>query len=254
MDLLLLGLFALFAGFVDAVVGGGGLIQVPALFGVYPQAPHAMLLGTNKAGSIAGTSFAVFRYLRRVRLPWRTMIPAVGAALLFSYLGAQAVAWLPRDAVRPLILALLIAVAAYTFARHDFGQEHRPRLAPSAEPWVALAVGVTAGFYDGFFGPGAGAFLIFVFVRAFGWDILTASAAAKVVNVSTNFAALMYFGRTGNVLWLAALVMAACNVAGSWLGTEVAFSRGTGFVRRVFLLVLFALIVKFGWDTVAAWI
>jgi uncharacterized membrane protein YfcA len=254
MDLLLLGLFALFAGFIDAVVGGGGLIQVPALFGVYPQLPPAVLLGTNKAASIAGTAVASTRYLRRVSLSWRVLAPAVAAALLFAFLGAQAIAWLPRDAVRPLILILLVAVALHTFLRHDFGRLHAPRLSSGWEPWAGFVAGAVLGFYDGFFGPGTGAFLIFIFVRVFGWDLLTASASAKIVNVATNFTALAFFAVTGNVLWLTALAMAACNVAGAWAGSGMALARGTGFVRRIFLVVLVVLIAKFGWDTLAPWL
>jgi uncharacterized membrane protein YfcA len=253
MDLLLLGFLALFAGFIDAVVGGGGLIQLPALFGLYPQTLPAMLLGTNKAASIAGTAVAATRYLRRIQLSWRTLAPAIAGALLFAFLGARAVVWLPRDAVRPLILGLLVAVAVYTFARHDFGKLHAPRLSRAWEPWAGFATGAVLGFYDGFFGPGTGSFLIFVFVRFFGWDLLIASASAKVVNVATNFTALAFFAATGNVLWLTALVMAGCNIAGSWLGAEMALAHGTGFVRRIFLLVLVVLIGKFGWDTVAPW-
>jgi uncharacterized membrane protein YfcA len=252
VDLFLLGLLALFAGFIDAVVGGGGLIQLPALFGLYPQLPPALLLGTNKAASIAGTAVAVTRYMRQVRFSWRALAPAVAAALMFAFLGARAVVWLPRHAVRPLILILLVAVALYTFRRHDFGRDHAPRLPAAWEPWAGFGTGAVLGFYDGFFGPGTGSFLIFVFVRFFGWDLLTASASAKVVNVATNFTALAFFAATGNVLWLTALVMAVCNIAGSWVGAGMALARGTGFVRRMFLAVLTVLIAKFGWDTVAA--
>ncbi|MBK6600102.1 MAG: TSUP family transporter [Betaproteobacteria bacterium] len=253
MELLLLGVLALFAGFVDAIVGGGGLVQLPALFGAYPGASPALLLGTNKMAGIAGTAVAATRYLRRVRLPWAVLGPAVVGALLFALLGARAVAWLPREAVRPLILVLLIVVAVYTFLRKDFGAVHAPRRSAAAAPWLGFATGATLGFYDGFFGPGTGAFLMFVFVRLFGWDLLMASAAARVVNVATNFTALAFFAATGNVLWLTGLVMASCNIAGSIAGSGLALARGTAFVRGVFLVVLAVLIAKFGWDTLAAW-
>lgn len=253
MELLLLGSFALFAGFVDAIVGGGGLIQLPALFGVYPGAAPALLLGTNKLAAIAGTTVAATRYLRRVRLPWEVLRPAIAAALLFSFLGARAVAWLPREAVRPLVLVLLVLVAIYTFVRKDFGSVHAPRQSTRAAPWIGFATGAAIGFYDGFFGPGTGAFLMFAFVRIFGWDLLMASTAARVVNVATNLTALLFFAATGNVLWLTGLVMAACNIAGSVVGSELALARGVGFVRVVFLAVLVVLIAKFGWDTLASW-
>ena len=253
LDLVLLALLASFAGFIDAVVGGGGLIQLPALFGVYPAAPPARLFGTNKLAAIAGTAVAASRYLRRVRLPWRALLPAVVTALAGSWLGASVVSWLPREAVRPVMLVLLIAVAIYTLQRKHFGAEHAPRWRPAAEAWLGGATGAVLGFYDGFFGPGTGAFLMFVFVRGFGWDLLVASAAAKVVNVATNTSALLYFGATGNVMWRVGLLMAACNIAGALLGTRLALARGTGFVRRVFLIVLLLLIARFSWDTVTGW-
>jgi uncharacterized membrane protein YfcA len=253
MELLLLGTLALFAGFVDAIVGGGGLIQLPALFGVFPGAAPALLLGTNKMAAIAGTAVAATRYLRRLPLPWAVLGPAIGAALLFSPLGARAVAWMPRQAVRPLVLVLLIVVVVYTFVRKDFGAVHAPRRSAATAPWLGFAIGAGLGFYDGFFGPGTGAFLMFAFVRVFGWDLLMASAAARVVNVATNLTALLFFAATGNVLWLTGLVMAACNIAGSVAGSELALKRGTGFVRGVFLVALATLIAKFGWDTLGAW-
>lgn len=252
-DLVLLALLATFAGFIDAIVGGGGLIQLPALFSVYPEAPPARLFGTNKLAAIAGTAVAASRYLRRVRLPWRTLLPTMFTALIGSGLGANVVSWLPREAVRPVMLLLLVVVAIYTFRRKRFGAEHAPRWRPAAEAWLGGATGAVLGFYDGFFGPGTGAFLLFVFVRAFGWDLLVASTAAKVVNVATNTSALLYFGATGNVMWRVGLLMAACNIAGALLGTRLALSRGTGFVRQVFLIVLLLLIARFSWDTVAGW-
>lgn len=253
MELLLLGLLALFAGFVDAIVGGGGLIQLPALFGFYPTTAPAPLLGTNKMAAIAGTAVAAGRYLRRVHLPWTALRPAIAAALAFSFVGAQTVAWLPRDLVRPLVLVLLVAVAGYTLARKDFGAVHAPRPGAGGPRRRGFATGAVLGFYDGFFGPGTGAFLMFAFVRFFGWDLLTASAAARVVNVATNLTAFGFFAATGNVLWLTGAVMAGCNIAGSVVGSHLALTRGTGFVRGMFLAVLALLIARFGWDIVATW-
>lgn len=241
------------AGAIDAVVGGGGLIQIPALFAVYPSESAAMLFGTNKCASVVGTASATWRYVRRVKMPWRTILPATVAALVFSYLGALAVAWLPKEAVRPLILVLLILAAIYTLKRKDFGLEHRPAHSGHREFAYALLLGSVIGFYDGFFGPGTGSFLIFLFVRFFGFDFLHASASAKVVNVATNLAALAYFVPHGYVLPLLALTMAVANVSGSLAGTWLALRHGSVFVRKVFLLVVGLLILKFAWDTVRLW-
>lgn len=179
------------------------------------------------------------------------LLPAALGALIFSFLGARAVSHLPVTAVRPLVLALLVVVAVYTFRKKDLGSIHGPRLEGTAEKWAGLATGAVLGFYDGFFGPGTGTFLIFVFVRYFGYDFLNASASAKVINTTTNLAALLYFLPTGNVLWLTVAIMAAANITGSITGSHMALTRGTPFIRRLFLGLLTVLTLKFGYDTLA---
>lgn len=237
------------AGFVDAVAGGGGLIQVPALFTAFPGEAPATVFGTNKGSSVFGTINASWRYARRIAIPWEVAVPAAAAAFVFSFFGAATVAWLPKDVVRPMILALLVGVAIYTAVHRDFGAvAGKPAQRPRA---AALLVGALLGFYDGFFGPGTGSFLIFAFVRWFGLDFLRASAAAKIVNGSTNIAALAFFAPNGHVLWALALSMAVFNVAGAQVGARMAIRRGSGFVRGVFLLVTLVLIVKFGHDTIS---
>lgn len=248
-DALFLASMAFLAGLVDSVVGGGGLIQIPALFTVLPEALPANIFGTNKFSSIFGTASAAWRYSRRVEVPWRVALPAAAAALPFSYLGAMAVSLLPRQVLRPLILALLIVVALYTLLRKDFGSVDARRQLGRREMWLAGFFGALLGFYDGFFGPGAGSFMIFVFVRFFGVDFLRASSAAKMVNVATNLAALFYFAGHGQVLWLLASMMAACNIAGAQCGSHLALRHGNVFVRWIFLALATALIVKFGYDT-----
>lgn len=247
--LVFLALAAFCAGFVDAVVGGGGLIQLPALFGSLPEASTASLHGTNKLSSVCGTSLAAWRYLRVVRLGWHVMVPAVCVAAVFSFVGAGLVSLIPRLWAQPLVLVLLVVVAAITLRRPTMGLVHEPRLSRRSEWLSALAVGAAIGFYDGFFGPGTGAFLIFIFVRWFGYDFLHASAAAKLVNLTTNLAALSFFLPAGSVLWQAGLLMGACNVAGSWVGTHTAVRRGSGFVRMFFLVLLSIMIVRLGWTT-----
>lgn len=240
------------AGLVDAVVGGGGLIQIPALFAFQPGATPATLFGTNKFASIFGTASAGWRYARRVDMPWRTILPAALAAFALAYAGAAVVAWLPRAAVRPLVLGLLLFATVYTLRRKDFGQSHRPLHSGRGELFRALLLGGAIGFYDGFFGPGTGSFLIFLFVRFFGFDFLHASASAKVVNVATNLAALSYFVPAGHLLVNVALAMAAANIAGSLLGSRWALRHGSAFVRRVFIAVAGVLILRFAWDTLSA--
>lgn len=252
MDIALLAAAAALAGFIDAVAGGGGLVQVPALFAALPAEVPATLFGTNKGSSIFGTANAAWRYARRVVLPWAVALPAAAAAFLFSFMGAATVAWLPREVVRPMVLILLLAVFVYTLLRPTFGAASADGLVQRRQLPVgvsAAAAGALLGFYDGFFGPGAGSFMIFAFVTLFGLDFLRVSAAAKVVNLSTNAAALLFFAPNGHVLWATALVMAVFNILGALVGTRLALRHGSGFVRWVFLAVTAVLIAKFGYDT-----
>lgn len=251
MDFVFLCGLAGLAGFVDAIGGGGGLIQLPALFLFLPPGLAASIpdvFGTNKLSSICGTGTAVVQYGRRVRLPWRSVGWAVAAAFVFALLGARVVTLVRPSLLRPTVLILLIVVAVYTFWRKDFGRLHAPALGPSRERLVALLVGMVIGFYDGFFGPGTGSFLIFLFIGVFRFDFLAASASAKVVNFATNLAAVGYFAWTGHVLWAYAVPMAVCNVLGSLVGARLAILKGNAFVRGVFLLVVTAMILRFGWE------
>jgi len=228
---------------VDAVVGGGGLIQIPVLLSAFPQTSIPTLFGTNKLASITGTSAALWRYARAVRIPWRLVLPATAAALLGAWLGAAVVAWIPREAMRPLVVVMMLTVAIYTFLRKNLGQEetHEPR---PGDYWRSTLFGLVIGFYDGFFGPGTGSFLIFGFVRVFGMDFVSASASAKVVNVATNISAIGFFASHGPILWAVGLTMAACNLAGAYVGTHLALKHGAGFIRKAFLGVVSVLIVK----------
>ncbi|MCK9283866.1 MAG: TSUP family transporter [Rhodocyclaceae bacterium] len=246
--LALLGMAALLAGFVDAVAGGGGMIQVPALLGVFPSESPATLFGTNKGASVFGSASAAWRYGLRISIPWtQVVIPTTFAALFAGYGGAAAVSWLPVSILRPLVLGLLLGVFAYTVAKPDFGRAHGTM--PRRPLRRALLIGGGIGFYDGFFGPGTGSFLIFAFIRGFGLDFLRASVCAKVVNVATNIAALSFFIPHGRIIWIAAASMAVCNVVGALLGSRMALRHGPVFVRAVFLLVTALLIAKVGFDT-----
>jgi uncharacterized membrane protein YfcA len=245
---LVLGATAFFAGFVDAVVGGGGLVQVPALFSMLPGNPPATLLGTNKLAGIWGTSAAALNYVRAVRLRWDVVLPAALMAFLLAFCGAYAVTQLPPTYLRKALPLILLGVALYTFKKKDFGSVHAPRYQGAGERWMAMLVGGGIGFYDGFFGPGTGSFLMFLFVRLFGYDFLSASAVAKVLNVACNAAALLWFGYSGHVIWAVGFAMAVCGVLGSLTGSRMAIKYGSGFVRKMFLLVVCALIMKTGYD------
>jgi uncharacterized membrane protein YfcA len=248
LELATVTLASLFAGFVDAIVGGGGLILVPALFSVYPSAPPATMLGTNKGASVWGTAWATGQYARRVQMPWGALLPAAAAALAGSAAGAWTVTLASPGGLRRALPFILLAVLAYTVARKDLGRHHAPRLQGRAEAAAASAIGVLIGFYDGFFGPGTGSFFVFLFVRVLGYDFLHASASAKLLNTATNAAALLLFIAKGHIWWHVAAAMAVANVAGSLLGTRLALRHGAGFVRGVFIVVVSVLILKTGHD------
>jgi len=224
------------------------LVLIPTLFSVFPNMLPATLLGTNKLAGVMGTSAAAINFARRVRIQWSAAVPAALAAFALSFSGAYVVTHIPTDLIRKALPLVLIAVAAYTLKKKDFGQTHAPLLSGSREKIYAVLVGAGVGFYDGVFGPGTGSFLVFLFVRLFGFDFLRASAVSKVVNIATNLAALLWFGYSGHVIWQLGLLMAVFNIAGSLIGTRLAIKHGSVFVRKLFLIVVSALILKTTYD------
>jgi uncharacterized membrane protein YfcA len=248
MELFIVTLASLLAGFVDAIVGGGGLILVPTLFAVYPSAAPATLLGTNKGASVWGSLFAGWQYSRRVDIRWHNLLPALVLAIMGSFFGAWLVTAMSSEFLRKSLPLILILILLYTLAKKELGHHHTPRFQGQAEMWAMCAIGLVIGFYDGFFGPGTGSFLVFIFVRWLGYDFLNASASAKVLNVATNSAALVLFAFKGHVWWHLALPMAIANVLGSLVGTRLAMKHGSGFVRVMFIVVVGALICKTSYD------
>ncbi len=248
LDLLLVTAASGLAGFVDAIVGGGGLVLLPALFAVYPGAPPATLFGTNKGAAVWGTAWAANLYARRVTLNWTTLLPAMAMALLGAASGAWLVTQVSASGLRRALPLVLLAVLIYTLARKDLGRVHAPHRSAQAERRIAMLIGGGIGFYDGFFGPGTGSFFVFLFVRALGYDFLHASASAKLLNIATNVAALALFIVKGHIWWAVAGTMAVANVLGSLIGTRLALRHGAGFVRGVFIVVVGALILRTGYD------
>jgi uncharacterized protein len=251
IDLILVLIAAFGAGCIDAMVGGGGLIQLPALFGVYPNASPPVLLGTSKFAGFFGTVSAVLRFTGKVRIPWRDLMPLAACVLITGGLGALTATIVPPDVFRPLVPVLLVAVLIYLLRRKDLGGAHTPRAFGGRHHLLGASLIAAIGFYDGFFGPGTGSFLMFVFVRIYGFDFLHAAASARVLNAATNGAALAYFGLNGHVLWQVGLGMAVCNIAGAMLGTRLALRGGSGFVRKVFVAVVTLLILRTAWVAIA---
>ncbi|HEX6967852.1 MAG TPA: TSUP family transporter [Micromonosporaceae bacterium] len=244
---------AIAAGWVDAVVGGGGLLLLPALLLGLPDLPPATALGTNKLTAITGTTTAAITYARRTKIDWSVAGPAAGCAVLASGTGALLAGTIPPAAYRPAVIAVLAAVAVTVAVRPRIGTVADPARRTTAR--VAAAV-LTAGgliaVYDGMFGPGTGTFLVLAFTTLIGVDFLHGSAMAKLVNAGTNLGALAVFAATGHVWWLLGALLAVGNIAGALLGARTAIRRGAGFVRLVLLAVVLAMAAKLGYDQWAA--
>ncbi|MEN9435519.1 MAG: hypothetical protein RIR09_174 [Pseudomonadota bacterium] len=241
-------LASLLAGFVDSIVGGGGLILVPALFATFPQAHPATLFGTNKGASVWGTGMATVQYSRRVQMRWQALAPAAAVCFAASLGGAWLVTVVSPHYLRKALPLVLALVLAYTLAKKELGREHAPRFTGRQEMLVASVIGAAIGFYDGFFGPGTGSFFVFLLVRVLGYDFLNASAGAKLLNTASNLAAIGLFAAKGHIWWHYVVAMAVANMLGSLAGTHLALKHGASFVRVVFMVVVSLLIAKTTWD------
>jgi uncharacterized membrane protein YfcA len=231
------------AGLVDSVMGGGGLIQLPALFAVFPGFAPAALLGTNKFAGCIGTTGAAIQYVRATAPRWSTVAPVVAAAFVAALAGAYAITLVPAGPLRKALPFVLLALLLYTILS-DAGFSHRPRFGARREAAVAAGGAAAVGFYDGFFGPGAGAFYKLFFVRALGFDFVNAAAPAKLANVASNLAAVAVFVAKGLVIWKVALAMAAVNFAGGQMGSRIALRYGNRLIRWAFLILVGVLILK----------
>ncbi|GAB2833397.1 sulfite exporter TauE/SafE family protein [Streptomyces daliensis] len=247
--LVLLCVAAAAAGWIDAVVGGGGLILLPAMLIGFPHVPPVYVLGTNKAVAVAGTSMAAVTYARKAPLDARLALRLGGLAMVSAGGGALFASAVDKEVLNPLIMTVLLAVAAFVAFRPRFGTTpgHGPVTGKRVAAALAVAGGVIA-FYDGLIGPGTGTFLVIALVALLHMDMVTASATAKVVNVGTNLGALAVFTSHGTVLWTVAPFLALANLGGGWVGAHMALKNGNGFVRIVLLTVVTALVAKLGYD------
>ena len=245
-QLMMLVLFVFCGGLIDAAVGGGGLVQVPALLHALPQSSLATVFGTNKLAVLAGTAASALSYARKVNIVWRLMLPTMISAFAFAYLGAFSVSLIPKAIMEYAVFFVLVAMAVYTFAKKELGQTHSTLRCSMRVILWGVVMGGAIGFYDGIFGPGSGSLLLFMFVKIFGFDFLNASASAKLVNLATFCAALLYFVPAGHVLWAIGGLVCISNVAGSLTGIFLALRYGSGFIRVFFLILLVFLIGRMG--------
>lgn len=259
MDLAQLGLAtvaalvltAFVAGWVDAVVGGGGLIQLPALLiGLPESTPPASILGTNKISSVWGTATSSILYAIKVRPDWRSVLPLVVGSSTGSALGASVARFLPKEVFTPIVLVALIVVAIYTWRRPQLGLLTERKHVGRKHYLLTLGIGLAVGLYDGVLGPGTGTFFVILLVGVLGWGFLEASAQAKIANLVTNLSAIAVFAAHGAILWQLGLLMGAANLVGGFLGARTAISKGNAFVRKVFLVVVALLIVRLAYDVV----
>ena len=248
LTLIFILIAAFSAGFVDAIAGGGGLIQLPALLISFPDREVAEVAGTNKLGSIFGTSAAALNYRRNIKTDPKLLLAMVLPAFIGSGSGSLLATQISTEQLKVAIVVMLVAVFAYTLARPDLGKVEVLKGAAKRQRTVGAIAGLTIGFYDGFIGPGTGTLLMIVLVAALGFAFIGASAIAKVVNVATNFASILVFGISGSIMWVVGFAVGICNLAGGIIGSRVAIRRGSDFVRKFYLVVTFALIVRVLFD------
>lgn len=253
-QLLLMCCAALLAGFVDSIVGGGGLVQVPALFILYPHFEIPRIIGTNRFSSFMGTAVAGYQYAKKVEIPWRTVLYAGIGAGIMAFLGAKISDIVDEKILKPVILVLMTIIAIYTFTKKDLGQDEKLKFELAKVPFYGLVIGSSAGFYNGFVGPGTGSLLVFGFVSIIGYGFLKASAISKIVNVIADVSSLGFFISAGYVQFEIAIPMMICNMTGAYFGSKMAILKGNEFVRNFFLIIIFALILRFGWDIVKGFI
>ena len=246
--LVILCMAAFAAGFVDSIVGGGGLIQTPAVLIALPGHPVATLLGTTKIPSFSGTSLAALQYVRRVAMKWKLVLVLALLAFAAAWTGSFTVSVVSNSFMKPFIFAVLIFVAIYTYLKKDFGTLTRAGTTPAKEFLYGGLFALAIGFYDGFIGPGAGRFMVLFFIAVLGFDFLHASAHAKLVNMATNLGSIVFFAGSGHILYRYALPMALFNILGSLFGARLAILRGNSFIRKVFLVVVMATLLRLGYD------
>ena len=247
--ILILCLFAFLAGFVDAMVGGGGLIQLPAMFILQPQLTLVQTLASNKTASFFGTLVSAYRYFKRVEIDWRHLVPAIVSAFIGAFSGALLVTYIRKEQFMPFIMCALLLVLIYTILRKNVGLHHQHKILSKSRYYLyAIGTGGIIGLYDGLIGPGAGSFIMFAFITLFGYDFLHASANSKMLNTVTSIAALSFFLAKGNIVWAVALPASAANMLGNYTGSHLALKKGSGFIRIFFIVVVLALLVKLGYD------
>lgn len=246
--IIILCIAAFLAGFVDAIVGGGGLIQTPVAMILLPNLAVANIIGSLKVPAFSGTSFAAYQYLKKVQMNWKLLSIMAIVSFSSAFLGSNLLTLVHNDFMKPVLLIMLILIAFYTFTKKDFGIHNAKEHTIKRQFLLAITMSICIGFYDGFIGPGTGSLLVLAFVSVLGFDFLHASANAKMVNLATNFGSICLFILKGKIIWAIAIPMAICNAFGGWVGAKLAIKNGNGFIRIFFLIVVIGTLIRFGYD------
>jgi uncharacterized protein len=236
------------AGFLDSIVGGGGLILTPAMLNLHPGLNILQAIGTQRTSSIFGTSVAAWNYLRKIHVSWKILVPACAAALCASLIGVQFAKAMDKEILKWIVLSMCVVLAVYTAFKKDLGSEHAQRYQGHHESLAAASVGAACGFYNGLIGPGTGTIMVFAFVTVLGFDFLRSSATSKASNVAADLSSWTVLLFSGYVIWMLAIPLVIGNMLGSYLGSHIAIKKGQKFIRVFFLVVVTLLIARLSWD------
>ncbi|MDB5246160.1 MAG: sulfite exporter TauE/SafE family protein [Segetibacter sp.] len=248
IELVLLCLFAFAAGFIDAVVGGGGLVQTPAGLILLPHLPVSTVIGTLKVPAFSGTALASIQYMKQVTIKWKLMAVMTVLAFTSAVTGSLLLSKVNNYFMKPLLLVILVFVAIYTYTKKNFGTHTEKAHSFNRQLVYSIIASIVLGFYDGFIGPGTGSFLVLAFITLLGFDFLKASAHAKLVNLSTNLGSILFFAASGRIIFAIAIPMAICNAIGGSLGARLAIAKGNKFIRVFFLVIVVGTILRFAYD------
>ena len=230
-------------GLIDAVAGGGGLITLPAY--LLAGLPAHIASGTNKCGNMFGTLLSTGRFLKRGDVHIPSALAGMAGALMGAWLGARLNLIMPEQMLYYVMLAVVPVMAVFLLLKRDFGQENRSgELGRGQLMAMALGIGLVIGGYDGFFGPGAGTFLMLAFTGLCRFDLLTASGNTKVANSASNLSSLVTFALAGKVMWSVGIPAALCGIAGTDVGSSLALKGGAKVIRPMFFVVLALLLAR----------
>ena len=248
VSLVLLFLAIFFAGFVDAIAGGGGLIQTPALLLALPDNNPVSVVGTSKLAAFFGTATAAIKYRTSIKTDPRVLLAMVIPAFAGASLGALLASQISAQSFKSAIFIMMIAIFIYTFIKPDLGKIHVDKHSKNKLMYIGAAAAFVIGFYDGLIGPGTGTMLMIFLVAIMGFAFIGASAIAKVVNATTNLASIIVVGLNIGILWKLGLALGVANLAGGYLGSHIALKKGSGFIRTFYLIVTALLIARLGYS------